>query len=393
MISPFQLERPLSRAGTATAPRPRRWPLHPQPLADETPLSWLRRLAAAYRIDVDHFIAWYVGGCERMRLSAINLDMPSSIALALADGTGVPVGRIGSMALDQARHGTPSSFELLEARFDLLLDRVRDGVPAPQVCPQCIAEDKVPFVRRAWCLTISTSCPRHHRLLEERCVKCRAIVGTGYRGKGSRCDHPAIVPVNAASDFQDAIIRGLSAESVDLGWASIDVQQLAATLAIVDILLVACDASYQEWLRFQHLPYGSRWRRESIPINREPIEPRAHRLGHIAERLLNWPSFVSEVIVEDATGIISATSEPDWNGRPGNRHVRRILEWLEALPAPLVAPLCLLKQEGLRRFGSWLDRQIDLLFVSGWNDRLEAFMDKWRADQTKNTSEGFTRLP
>ncbi len=119
-----------------------------------------------------------------MRLSALDLEMPPAIARVLADGTGVPVAQVESMGLDHARLGIPSRFELFEARFDLLLDSVRDGVAMPEVCTECLAEDKVCYARRAWYFAISTCCPRHQRLLEEGCLKCRAITRMAQGGKG-----------------------------------------------------------------------------------------------------------------------------------------------------------------------------------------------------------------
>jgi hypothetical protein len=166
----------------------------------------------------------------------------------------------------------------------------------------------------------------------------------------------------------------LKTGSVHLGWAAIPASRIAATLAVVEAMLLACDLDYQDCVRMAWLPDGSHWRRKHIPINRDPVEHRMCRLGHIARRLFNWPHFVAKAIVQDHTGLISATTDP-FSAEPlSERDTLRIGAWLEVLPEALASPFLAFRQTELRRFGQWLDCRQRRVFEWGWDPLLDDFL-------------------
>ncbi|MBB5235396.1 hypothetical protein HNQ09_002850 [Deinococcus budaensis] len=76
-----------------------------------------------------------------------------------------------------------------------------------QCCPDCLAEDEMPYYRRAWRLAFMTVCPRHKRLLLDQCPACESPIH--YRATPAATRGPDADPASLAScgwcglDFRD----------------------------------------------------------------------------------------------------------------------------------------------------------------------------------------------
>lgn len=352
----------------------RRWPLHPPPFPDETTTSWLRRLAAAYRIRTEDFLAWYVG-LERGRVPDLDLTIPNWVAHALAVGTGLEERRIQAMSLDDTASGVPIRFELFGARACLLLGHDTIHGQLRQSCSACLAEDAEPYLRRAWRLTSVVECPVHRILLaEDRENLPRQLRNRDGRRSLKGAPANSILKsdptLRSASRLQRLIGEGLGTGRVDLGWTSIPADQLAATLAITDAILIACDPEYQPWVKLVRMSYEHAWTLDVRPIDLELGARRMHRLARIAEALLNWPRFVTHKVIEDGTGFIAATQDPHDEVPIGACDAMRLQAWIDALPAPLARPFEIMDQSEFRRLGRWLNRR--WLRITVWEKDLLA---------------------
>jgi hypothetical protein len=74
-------------------------------------------------------------------------------------------------------------------------------------CPQCLAEDDVPYFRMLWDLDLATACHKHRCQLVQTCAQC-GHMQRRYRCAGSsthcqRCEHPlAATQVESASSLE-----------------------------------------------------------------------------------------------------------------------------------------------------------------------------------------------
>ncbi|WP_448204330.1 TniQ family protein [Azospirillum sp. sgz302134] len=149
------------------------WPGRPRLLENESFSSWFARVAAANGLrPADLYRILQPGGDRNPR----DLDRYGDIHLlsTLADKTGISVE-----TLEQAtfRRWAGIAFERDDGlvKLDWLPPAGRERAKrcfGQQVCPLCLAEDTVPFLRLDWRLSFITACPTHKRLLLDRCPAC-----------------------------------------------------------------------------------------------------------------------------------------------------------------------------------------------------------------------------
>jgi len=145
----------------------RLWPFHLKPEADELFSSWVARLALAHGITVRRFLA-----------EGIALPVPQ-MSYDIDRG-------LKPVFLERLAIKTASSLAHVE-RSTLLVYRpvlfphngamthwtwVRRYCTGLQFCPYCLYDDKIPYFRRHWRLSLFTVCEVHHQLLIEKCPLC-----------------------------------------------------------------------------------------------------------------------------------------------------------------------------------------------------------------------------
>ena len=155
------------------------WPIRYKPLPDELLSSWLVRLAHGHGLKVQTFCNLIFGN----RLQVWNRDIdrlaPPWLVDTLARHTGTPLDTAYGTTLKVYegilfRNPRPSGH--LNWVLSLkIYHRVREGF-GQQFCPACLAEDMTPYFRKAWRLSLSTTCPRHGCMLHDRCHACGAAV-------------------------------------------------------------------------------------------------------------------------------------------------------------------------------------------------------------------------
>ncbi len=171
----------------AAAPRGR-LPLHPRPLPHEALSSWVGRLAAAYDMEPSVFLRRALGADPAPDDRALDTGArPPSVAMVLAERTGVPTKRIRAMTLAgyaPELTGAPApspgsnSYEdrfgwflpwagCIEARPEPIRPWEADDLLAgmPRGCPGCLLADAVPYVRLHWRWAWMASCPQHGEAL------------------------------------------------------------------------------------------------------------------------------------------------------------------------------------------------------------------------------------
>ncbi len=142
--------------------------------------SWMIRLAHANGHKVQPFYRFWLGAVAQP-LWARDVDRFASQDLLeeMARRTGV--------ALIDLEQATLRSFEANVFHFysergqmSWLMplgifhrDRRRAGL---MCCPACLNDDREPFFRKAWRLSVSVACVRHACLLVEQCSKCQATI-------------------------------------------------------------------------------------------------------------------------------------------------------------------------------------------------------------------------
>lgn len=155
------------------------WPIRYKPLPDELLSSWLVRLAHGHGLKVQTFCNLLFGN----RLQVWNRDIdrlaPPWLVETLAMHTGTPVDVAYGTTLkvfDGILFRNPRPSGHLNWVLSLkIYHRIREGF-GQQFCPACLAEDKTPYFRKAWRLSLSTTCRRHRCMLHDRCPVCGAAV-------------------------------------------------------------------------------------------------------------------------------------------------------------------------------------------------------------------------
>lgn len=160
-----------------------RWPLHPAPAETESLSSWLRRLAASYKMYSYELLEHGLGHRE-LSDRELDLNPPMHLVEELARRTGLDRHRVSAMTLagwvpwlfDTLTPG-PDTYETYVHQLSVLLPPDRRQIYAPRKwvpwlqetglqrgCPDCLKSS--PTILLFWQLPVMASCPVHGRRLE-----------------------------------------------------------------------------------------------------------------------------------------------------------------------------------------------------------------------------------
>lgn len=151
------------------------FPYHPKPLPDELLSSWLTRIAHGHGQTLRSFCRAVWPKSEYGYCDVDNL-VERKLVVTLAERTGVEALRVRATTLVDyegrlMRAFSPKGDWILRGSLDPGDKRVR-----LQYCPRCLADDPVPYYRRAWRLGLFCACVRHGTLLLDRCAYCHAAL-------------------------------------------------------------------------------------------------------------------------------------------------------------------------------------------------------------------------
>lgn len=151
------------------------WPVHLKPLPDELLSSWIVRLAHAHGLKVQTFCRLFFGNEHQVWNRDIDRLAPSWVTeqICLHTGTSPEIARSSTLRAYEGvlyRHFRESS--TLQWMLPLFIfHRKRQGFGL-QFCPECLADDTVPYFRKRWRVAFCTYCPTHNVMLHDRCHHC-----------------------------------------------------------------------------------------------------------------------------------------------------------------------------------------------------------------------------
>lgn len=185
------------------------WPAHPKPLPDEILSSWIVRVAEANAIKLQT-LCWMLFGNARSPWNRdVDRSAPKWLLKAICEHTGTNYW--------DAYHTTLTTY-----RAVLYPGRQRSGqlrwiLPVgtyamtrkgygQQFCPQCLAEDLMPYFRKAWRVALFTFCPAHQVMLYDACPSCGMPVIFHRRDFGVEIENvkPICVCHTCGFDFRTA---------------------------------------------------------------------------------------------------------------------------------------------------------------------------------------------
>lgn len=142
------------------------WPIHPQPLEDESLTSWVGRLAIANGVPVRSFLSYCFGEGEWRRR---DLDLLDNEKLARISSIGSSQGgeeALRDMVLTRWK-ATVAGHEEADQKSWV------NSLSVTRYCPSCFSSDSIPYLRLMWRLHFMPVCPKHSALIYSRCWKCR----------------------------------------------------------------------------------------------------------------------------------------------------------------------------------------------------------------------------
>ncbi len=155
------------------------WPSHPKPLPDELLTSWFVRVAEANAIKLQT-LSWMLFGYGRSPWQRdVDRMAPAWLISTVCEHTGLSREEASSATLAPYRgllYPKPRTSGML--RWVLPIGNkstARRGFGV-QFCPECLAQDTVPYYRKRWRLALFTYCPDHDCLLYDACPVCGTSV-------------------------------------------------------------------------------------------------------------------------------------------------------------------------------------------------------------------------
>lgn len=160
----------LSELGDTWLPQTQRMLGAPKPITDETFSSWCWRIAARFRLSLPELFT-------RLKIDASLFELDSGRIETNIDC----LAYITGIARDQLESLTwsPSIKRKRPLRSMTAIEGLIE--PVCRYCPQCLASDTVPYIRRLWRLSYITVCHVHRTALHEACPHCSAPVSQRSR--------------------------------------------------------------------------------------------------------------------------------------------------------------------------------------------------------------------
>lgn len=181
------------------------WLYHPKPLPDELLSSWLVRIAHGHDMKLQTFCRVALGKGQEIWFRDIDRQAPDWMLRSLSEHTGVGLRAIKHTSLLEYKGVLYRQYRWSGHQYWLLpLNMVDTSYQhhGMQYCPQCLAEDVVPYFRKRWRVAFYTMCTNHQCMLHDRCPSCGASVAFHRRemGKFSQVDAGLITQCHAC-DF------------------------------------------------------------------------------------------------------------------------------------------------------------------------------------------------
>ena len=199
-------------------------PVHPKPLPDELLTSWIVRVAEANGAKLHTLSRFLFGNHDRSPwVRDVARSGPVWITDKMAEVTGASTAQAVATTLADYVGVVFSARQTSGQLRWLLPAKIRSSNRlgySVQFCPECLAQDKIPYFRRKWRIGFYTFCPSHGVALYDCCPKCGApivihrrdfSVDIGRAGKITQChvcggDMRRFAPLNLAP-YSDSLNR------------------------------------------------------------------------------------------------------------------------------------------------------------------------------------------
>lgn len=160
------------------------WPVRVGLFPDESFVSWFTRVAWAHGLSTAELYRTAIPG-ERLGGKDLDRHLGQDLAANLERHTGVSAPQIRQAGF-QRWCGTVYPVDDGAASIPWLpvAGRVyHRSAFGQQICPACLRDDEEPYLRADWRLSFVTCCPRHARLLLDRCLSCGNVIRTDAQPK------------------------------------------------------------------------------------------------------------------------------------------------------------------------------------------------------------------
>lgn len=154
------------------------WPAHPHPYPGECLSSWIVRTAHHNGLKVQTFSDVSFGKHNQIWNRDVDKLAPKFVLQTMAKRSGVSLKLANKTTLNLYVNRLflktkPSG--VLRWVNPLVLHHRKHTACGMQYCPMCLSEDKEPYFRIAWRLSLYTFCPIHKVIMKDRC-QCGASV-------------------------------------------------------------------------------------------------------------------------------------------------------------------------------------------------------------------------
>lgn len=154
-------------------------PVHLKPLPDELLSSWLIRLAHAHGQKLQTFCAQLFSREKAIWNRDIDKLVPDWLVARLSEVTATSIERTIGATLEAyegflyERHQPNGNTRWILPLGVYHRTRRNAGLLC---CPECLAEDEVPYFRRSWRLALTVACTKHKSWLIDCCPSCNSPI-------------------------------------------------------------------------------------------------------------------------------------------------------------------------------------------------------------------------
>lgn len=155
------------------------WPIHLKPYKNELLSSWLVRIAHAHGLKVQSFYHLEFGSQREIWNRDIDRLAPDWLLQRLHVRTSLNLETIYNTTLQSYKNKLFSTYRsagsLTWIQTLKIYHRTRHSYGL-QFCPLCLKEDKEPYFRKSWRLSLYTFCPYHNVSMHEQCPCCASPI-------------------------------------------------------------------------------------------------------------------------------------------------------------------------------------------------------------------------
>lgn len=154
------------------------WPAHPHTYSGECLSSWIVRTAHHNDLKIQTFSDLTFGKHNQIWNRDIDKLAPRFVLKMMTKRSGVPLKLADKATLNlyiNRLFTTIKPSGIIRWINPLVLHHRKHTAFGMQYCPLCLSEDKEPYFRIAWRLSLYTFCPIHKVIMKDRC-QCGASV-------------------------------------------------------------------------------------------------------------------------------------------------------------------------------------------------------------------------